>query len=395
MEDFIFQVPTKIIFGRNDMSKLGREIRQHSGSKVLLVYGEGSIKENGIYEKVTEALNDAGLPFEELSGVKPNPRLSKVKEGIKLAREKECDFVLAVGGGSTIDTSKLIAAAYFIDEDPWEIVLGKVKVKKALPLGTVLTLSATGSEMDPFSVITNEENKEKLGWGSTQVLPKFSYLNPENTFSVDAYQTAAGTADIMSHTMENYFSVDDSAFMQDSISESILRTCLKYGRIAVNEPRNYEARANLMWAGSWAINGLLDSGKTQAWSVHPIEHELSAQYDITHGIGLAIITPRWLKYILNKETVLKIARFGRVLFGLESKDPFEAACLAIDRLYQYFEKELHIPMSLKDLGIDDSLLEKMAKDCIRHNGGPIQGFQPLGEFDVLEILRACLEENVD
>lgn len=395
MEDFIFQVPTKIIFGKNDMSKLGGEIRKFGGTKVLLVYGKSSIKKMGLYDKVVDALRNGGLPFEELSGVQANPRVSKAREGVRLCKEKGCDFLLAVGGGSTIDCTKLIAAAYYVDEDPWDIVLKKVKAEKALPIGTILTLSATGSEMDKASVITNEETREKLGWASKAVLPKFSYLNPENTFTVSARQTAAGTADIMSHIMENYFSVDDSAFVQDSLSEGLLRTCLKYGKVAVKEPENYEARANLMWAGSWAINGLVEEGKTQAWSVHPIEHELSAQYDITHGVGLAIITPRWLKYVLNSQTVTKISRFGRVVFGLEAKDPYENAIRAIEYLYQYFEKELHIPMTLKELDIDDSLLEKMAKDTIFHHHGTIQGFQPLSDFDVLEILRACLEEGID
>lgn len=395
MENFVFHVPTKIIFGRNDLASLGGEVRKFGGTKVLLVYGKSSIKKMGLYDKVVKALNQAGLPFEELSGVQANPRISKAREGVSLCHEKGCDFLLAVGGGSTIDCAKLIAAAYYVDEDPWEIVLKKVKVEKALPIGTILTLSATGSEMDKASVITNEETMEKLGWAAKAVLPKFSYLNPENTFTVSARQTAAGTADIMSHIMENYFSVDDSAFVQDSISEGLLRTCLKYGKLAVNEPENYEARANLMWAGSWAINGLVEEGKTQQWSVHPIEHELSAQYDITHGVGLAIITPRWLKYVLNHQTVMKISRFGQVVFGIDSKDPFETSVRAIDLLYRYFERELHLPMTLKELGIDDSLLEKMAEDTISHHHGPIQGFQPLSAFDVMEILRACVDEGVD
>lgn len=394
MKDFEFKLSTKILFGKRELDQLGQEIKKNGGNKVLLAYGGGSIKKNGIYDQVIEALDKDDIPFMELSGILPNPRLSSAEEGIKIVKENGLDFILAVGGGSTIDCVKLIAAGAVSDDKAWDIVTGKARVEAALPIGVVLTLSATGTEMDKFSVITNEESKEKLGWASDLVMPCFSVMNPEFTYSVNPWHTAAGTADIMSHTMENYFSVNDDAFVQDSMAEGILRTCVKYGPKAINNPIDYEARSNIMWAGTWAINGLLDSGKSHAWSVHPIEHELSAQYDITHGVGLAIITPRWLAHLLSKETAPKIARFGHQVFGLNGDDEMELAKKAIARLYKFFEEELNIPMSLKALEIDASLIDLMAEDAIRHCGGSIKGFVELGKEDVKDILLRCLDNGI-
>lgn len=395
MEDFVFHVPTRILFGKDQLDHLGEEIKQAGGHRVLLAYGGGSIKKNGVYDRVTQALEAAGLSYAELSGIEPNPHLDTAIRGIELVKKEGLDFVLPVGGGSTIDCSKLVAAGAMTEADPWDIVLGKAEVTGALPIGVVLTLAATGSEMDNSSVITNTGTKEKLGWGSDLVLPKFSIMDPEFTYSVNAWHTAAGTADIMSHTMESYFFLDDSTYVQDSMAEGVLRTCVKYGPIAVKEPDNYEARANLMWAGTWAINGLLETGKSHAWSVHPLEHELSAQYDITHGVGLAIITPRWLKHYLNDKTQARIVRFGRRVFDLDLEDSEAGAMAAIQALYDFFQQDLGIPMTLKDLGIDDSRLADMAQAAIDHREGVIQGFQPIDVADGLAIFQACLEEGLD
>lgn len=395
MRDFEFHLPTKILFGKHEMNHLGQEIHENGGSKVLLAYGGGSIKKNGIYDRVIQALDKAQIPYEELGGIQPNPRVDSAKEGVKLVKEKGLDFILAVGGGSTIDCAKLIAAGALTQADPWDLVIGKAAIEKALPLGTVLTLSATGSEMDDSSVITNEETREKLGWASQFVLPRFSFMDPEFTYSVNEWHTAAGTADIMSHTMENYFSVNDDAYVQDSMAEGILRTCVKYGPIAIQEPENYEARSNLMWAGTWAINGLLDTGKTQAWTVHPIEHEISAQYDITHGVGLAIVTPRWMAHLLSEETAPKLARFGRQVFGLQGEDDMTLAKESIQTLYDFFKDELGIPMTLKELDIGEDKIDRMADDTIRHKNGPIQGFVEVDREDVKDILLRCLDEGVE
>lgn len=235
----------------------------------------------GLYDEVTEHLKKANISFVELEGVVPSPRIEKACEGVDLAKKEHVDFILAVGGGSVIDTVKLIAVGALVDQDPWKMVTGEISPEKGLPIGSILTLSATGSEMDTDSVITKEETGQKLGRGSPHLRPKFAIMNPEYTFSVNPHHTAAGTADIMSHTMENYFTVDDSYFLQDRISEGILKTCVQYGPIAIEEPENYEGRANIMWAASWAIYGLISTGKEVDWSVHPMQHELSALRDIT------------------------------------------------------------------------------------------------------------------
>lgn len=298
---------------------------------------------------------------------------------------------MAVGGGSVIDLSKLVAGAVFLDCDPWDIVIKKAKIEKALPIGTILTLAATGSEMDAIGVITNPETKQKLIFGSPYTLPKFSILNPEITYTVNAKHTAAGVADIMSHTMENYFTLKDGAYMQNRLAEGILKTCIHYGPIAMAEPENYEARSNIMWASSWAINGLLSTGKATPWSVHPMEHELSAFYDITHGIGLAILTPRFLNYILNEDTVDMIRDFGVNVFGVKpSEDKFNDAKKAIANLHKFFEQDMNIPMTLGEVGIDDKKLEEMAEAASRHSGGSIKGVVELKKDDILEIYKASL-----
>ncbi|EGY80069.1 iron-containing alcohol dehydrogenase [Peptoniphilus indolicus] len=388
MEDFIFYNPTKILFGREQLNNLAKEIKKY-GSKVLLAYGGGSIKKNGIYDNVVRVLREEDIEFFELSGIEPNPRVDSAREGAKIIKENGIDFVLAVGGGSVVDCSKLIVAAAKTDADAWDIVIKKHKVREALPLGVVLTLSATGSEMDAGSVITNLETREKLDWGSALVRPKFSILNPEHTYSVNKWHTAAGVADIMSHTMENYFTTYDDCYLQDSFAEGILKTCVKYAKDAIEDPQNYEARANLMWSNTWAINGLLESGKDTDWSVHAMEHELSAYYDITHGVGLAILTPRWLEHVLNENTKSKVARFAKEVFAIDGEDEMEVAKKGITALHDFFVG-LGIPMTLREVGIDDEHLKEMAENTIKHVGGPIDGFQQLNVEDVLEIYKKSL-----
>ncbi|SHH58219.1 hypothetical protein SAMN02745245_01659 [Anaerosphaera aminiphila DSM 21120] len=389
MKDFIFEVDTKILFGEDQLKNLPSEIKKH-GSRVLLCYGGGSIKKIGLYEDVIKLLEQNNIFYKELSGIEPNPRLESAVDGIKIVRENNIDFILAVGGGSVIDCAKLIAAGFYVDEDPWNIVTGKSRVEKALPIGTILTLAATGSEMDENSVITNLKTKQKLGWGSSKVLPKFSIMNPVYTYTVNAHHTASGVIDIMSHTMENYFSLNDGCYLVDRFSEGLLKTCVKYGPIALENPKDYDARANIMWANSWAINGLLSTGKSTDWSVHPMEHELSAFYDITHGIGLAILTPNWLKYVLNEHTARKISLFGKNVFELElSGDNFADANRAIDELRNFFNS-LGVPSTLKEVGIGEEHLEEMAELTIKHKGRPIQGFAKLEAKDVLEIYKLSL-----
>lgn len=387
MYDFNFNISTKILFGKDQLDNLADEIKKY-GEKVLLVYGRNSIKKIGLYDKILKIFEDNSINHFELSGVVPNPRIDKVREGVKIAKENDVDFILAVGGGSVVDSAKLIAAGFYTESDPWEIVIKNEEVNNALPLGSILTLAATGSEMNAGSVITNEETGQKLGWGSEYVRPKFAIMNPEFTYSVDSYHTAAGTVDIMSHTMENYFTLHDGAYLDDRFAEGILKTCIKYGPIAINQGDNYQARANLMWANSWAINGLISAGKNTDWSVHPMEHELSALRDITHGVGLAILTPTWLEYCLDDETSEKIATFGYNVFDIEkSGSKINDAKKAIEALKEFF-KSLGINLSLKEQGFKEDELEIMAKNCLSNkNKNQIDGFKPLKESDVLNIYK--------
>lgn len=387
MKDFTFDISTKILFGKDQLKNLAGEIKKY-GNKVLLVYGQKSIKKIGLYDQIIKTFSENSIEYFELEGIIPNPRIDKVRQGVKIAKENKIDFILAVGGGSVIDTAKLVAAGALIENDPWDIVIGKAKVENALPIGSILTLAATGSEMDTSSVITNEETSQKLGWGSEFVRPKFAIMNPEYTYTVNSYHTAAGTADIMSHTMENYFSLNDGCYLQDRFSEGVLKTCIKYGPIAIKDPENYEARANLMWANSWAINGLLDAGKSTAWSVHAMEHELSALRDITHGVGLAILTPYWLEYCLDDQTSEKIAEFGYNVFNLEkSESTNEDAKKAIEALREFFSS-IGIPTKLRDESFSEEDLPIMAKNCMNNRKTPeIKGFKHLVEEDVLNIYK--------
>lgn len=389
MLNFKYSIPTKIFFGKGQIQVLGKEIKKY-GSKVLLAYGGGSIKKIGVYDEVVKILKEENIPFWELSGIAPNPRIESVREGIRICRENNIDFILPVGGGSTIDCAKVIAAGFFYKGDPWDLVIKKAKIEKVLPIASVLTLAATGSEMDTGAVITNPETKQKIGVAHPDMAPKFSILDPTYTFSVSANQTAAGIADIMSHTLETYFSNNRDAFVQDKIAEGLLKTCIKYGPIAIKEPDNYEARANLMWASSLAINGLIRYGKEVIWSVHPLQHELGAYYDITHGVGLAILTPHWMRHVLDDKTVDKFVEYGKNVWDIkEDKYDYDIANEAIDKTYEFF-KSLGIPMTLREIGIGEENLEKMAKAVTDYNGGTVGSFKPLSYEDVLQIYKAAL-----
>ncbi len=388
MLNFDYYIPTKIFFGKGQLSKLGPEMKRY-GDSVLLVYGGGSIKKTGLYDQVLEMLRENGISWQELSGVEPNPRVDSVRAGAALCKEHSLQMVLAVGGGSSIDCAKYVAAAANYDGDAWDLSIDKSKIQKVLPVFSVLTLAATGSEMDCGGVITNPETYEKIGGGVAEQRPKASVLDPTYTFTVPANQTAAGTADIMSHTMETYFNRTQGTYFQDRVAESILKTCIHYGPIAMREPDNYEARANLMWASSWAINDFLADGKANVWTVHPIEHELSAFYDITHGVGLAILTPRWMRYVLRDETLQKFVEYGVNVWGISpDKDPYAIANEAIDRTAAFFFEELGMPSTLTELGIGDENFERMAKKV--RQVALDDGFVRLTWQDVVEIYKACL-----
>ncbi|HPJ03646.1 MAG TPA: iron-containing alcohol dehydrogenase, partial [Candidatus Limiplasma sp.] len=308
MNSFVYDVPVKVYFGENQLGHLGEELSKY-GKRVLLTYGGGSIKKIGLYDQVIAEIQKAGLELFELSGIEPNPRIESVRKGVEICKKENIDVLLAVGGGSTLDATKYMAAGACVDFDPWRFLSEWAPIEKALPVVTILTLAATGSEMDSGGVISNPETKDKIGRMAPPMLPKVSFLDPTNTYSVNPYQTACGAADMISHILEIYFNMDQDLYMLDCFMEGMLKTIIKYTPVAMKEPENYEARANLMWTSSWAINGFANGGKRQTWSCHPMEHELSAIYDITHGLGLAILTPRWMAYCLDNTTVSKYYQF--------------------------------------------------------------------------------------
>ena len=391
MNDFIYDIPVRIYFGRDQLKNLGAELKKH-GTRVLMTYGGGSIKRIGLYDRVVKEIKEAGLQLFELSGIEPNPRIDSVRRGAQMCKEHDIDVLLAVGGGSTIDATKFMAAGACVDHDPWDFLdLGKrAPIEQALPIVSILTLSATGSEMDSGGVISNPETKDKIGRQAPALLPKASFLDPTNTFSVSPYQTACGAADMMSHIFEVYFNMTPDLYMLDCFMEGLLKTIIRYAPIAMREPDNYEARANLMWASSWAINGFINGGKQKAWSCHPMEHELSAIYDITHGLGLAILTPRWMDYCLDETTVSKYVQFGVNVFGIDpTLQPMEIAHKAIQRLSDFFFNTLQLKRTFPEVGIDETHFATMARKSVQ--GGTLPGFKPLQQHDVEAIFKMCMQ----
>ena len=383
MLDFVFRNTGKILFGEGHLPQIASEIK-NCGKRVLLVYGGGSIKKSGLYDEVVKLLNENDIFFTELAGVSANPRISKVREGIKLCRDNDLDFILAVGGGSVIDCAKAIAGGFYYENDPWDFFTHQARITKALPIGTILTIAATGTEMNLNAVISNEESLEKKGTGSPLLIPKFSVLNPTYTYTVSSYQTAAGVADIMSHIFEQYFSPTPKTFLQDRISEAILKTCINYAPIAIKEPNNYEARANIMWASTLALNGLLSTGKLTDWATHMIEHEVSAMYDTTHGAGLAVLTPHWMEEVLDDKTVEKLKTYARNIWHIMGDDDYKVAREGIKKTGEFFKK-LGLPTQLREMGVKEDTLATIAKNATLN--GPLGRFKELNENDVLAILK--------
>lgn len=386
LNNFRYYVETEILFGKGQVGQLPNVLRQY-GKRVLLTYGGGSIKRNGLYDTVIALLSD--FQVLELGGIEPNPKIESVYAGAQICKEHQIDVILAVGGGSTIDCSKAIAAAAFYEGDAWELINHAEKMTKALPLCTILTIAATGSEMDIGGAVTNQKTRDKVIFKNENLLPKTSILDPENTFTVSERQTAAGMADIMSHLLEEYFCRIE-AFIPDRINEGLLKTVIKYGPIALKEPANYEARAQLMWASTLALNGICDTGKRSIWSCHPIEKELNAYYDTTHGIGLAIITPRWMHHILNDKTVDKFTSYAVNVWGIDpGMEKFELAKKGIEATEMFF-KQCGIPTTLQQLGIDDEYFKVMATNAVKI-GNLANAYVPLDENDVVNILNQSLK----
>ena len=358
------------------------------GKRILLSYGSGSIKKIGLYDKVKALLKD--YEIYELPDIQPNPKYDpSVLDGVKICKDKDIDVILAVGGGSVLDCTKAIAAGAKYDGDPWDLITYKVKAKAALPIVDIITLSATGSEYDAGGVISRTETNDKTGYSDPLLYPAVSFLDPTYTFSVSKKQTAAGCADAMNHIMEQYF-CEDSTLLNDGFMEAALKSLMINTRKCLENPEDYTARAEMMLCCTYGCNGIYSLGNSESgWPCHGMEHALSAYYDITHGEGLAIITPRWMKHILNEKTVDRFVKYGVNVFGIDAKqDKFATAEQAIDATYKFFES-INIPMHLRDVGIDEKRIEEMAKH-VAENEGLEEAWAPLLEKDIAEIFRASL-----
>lgn len=387
MQSFDYMTPTRLIFGCESIVKLP-EVMRPLGRRVLMTYGSGSIKRIGLYDRVKDLLKD--FEIFELSDIQPNPKYDpSVLDGVRICKESKIDVILAVGGGSVLDCSKAIAAGAKYEGDPWDLISYKVKAQSALPIVDILTLAATGSEYDYFGVISRTETNDKIGYGDPLLYPVCSILDPVYTFSVSKKQTAAGCADAMNHTIEQYF-VADSTLLNDGFCESMLKSLMVNTRKCLENPEDYTARAEMMLCCTYGCNGILSLGNSESgWPCHGIEHALSAYYDITHGEGLAIITPRWMRHILSEKTIDRFVKYGINVFGIDSTLPKEEiADKAIEATYAFFES-IGIPMHLREVGIDDSRIDEMAHH-IAVNEGLDKAYAPLTEQDIKEILIASL-----
>ncbi|ACK59309.1 TPA: iron-containing alcohol dehydrogenase [Bacillus cereus] len=387
MQNFVFRNPTKLIFGKGQLEQLKTEIPQF-GKKVLLVYGGGSIKRNGIYDNIISILKDINVEVFELTGVEPNPRVSTVKKGIQICKENGVEFILAVGGGSVIDCTKAIAAGSKYDGDVWDIVTKKTFANEALPFGTVLTLAATGSEMNAGSVITNWETNEKYGWGSPVTFPQFSILDPVHTTSVPKDQTIYGMVDIMSHVLEQYFHHGTNTELQDRYCEAVLKTVIETAPKLLSDLENYEHRETILYCGTMALNGILAMGVKGDWATHNIEHAVSAVHDIPHGGGLAILFPNWMKHVVE-ENVSRFKQFAIRVFNVETdgKTDREIALEGIQALRQFWTS-IEAPVTLSDYAIGENEIDLMADKAMAY--GEFGNFKKLNKDDVLSIYKASL-----
>ena len=387
MQNFEYRTPTRLIFGQGVIEKLPGVMAQF-GKKILLTYGGGSIKKIGLYQKVLELLD--GFQIVELPGIQPNPKYDpSVLDGVRLCKEHQVDVILAVGGGSVLDCSKAIAAGACYEGDPWDLITYKVKAKSALPIVDILTLAATGSEYDSGGVISRTETNDKIGYMDPLLYPAVSFLDPTYTFSVSKKQTCAGIADAINHILEQYF-CEDSTLMNDGFCEAGIKSLMVNGKACLENPTDYRARAEMMFTCTLACNDIMSLGNSPSgWPMHGIEHALSGYYDITHGEGLAIITPRWMKHILSERTLPRFVKYGVNVFGIDaSLPPMEIAEKAIEKTYKFFEG-IGIPMHLREVGIDDSRIDEMAHH-VAINEGLEKAYAPLTEKDIKEILTASL-----
>ena len=391
MLNFTIKTPTEVVFGRGIEEKIGERIKEYGAHRVLVHFGGASARSSGLLDRVEHSLFDAGLSFVELGGVSPNPKISLVRKGVALCRREGLDFVLAVGGGSVIDSAKAIAMGAATGRDPWEFASTGTRPDKTLPVATVLTLAASGSETSNSCVLTNEETKEKRGITSETNRPVISFLNPENTFTVSKFQTGCGIVDIMMHTLERYFSLNGDTPLTDNLDEGLLRTVAEAGKRAIADPEDYEARAALMWAGSLSHNGLTGCGKNFVMRCHQLEHELSGAYDrVAHGAGLSVIFPAWAKYIYQYN-VPRFARYAANVWGIpmDFEHPERTALAGIEAAEAYF-RSIGMPVRLSELDVDDTKFDEMAEKCTFFGKRTLPDYIELGKKEMLDIYRLCL-----
>lgn len=392
MNNFVFSLPTKIVFGRGVENQIGERIKEYGATKVLLHYGGGSIKRSGLFDRVVGSLREAGLSYVELGGVQPNPRLSLVYRGIELCRGQKVDFVLAVGGGSVIDSAKAIAHGLKYDGDVWDFFAGKAQSKAVAPLAVILTIPAAGSESSNSAVITNDlAGNVKRGFSTELNRPLFSLLNPELCFTLPKEQIANGAADMMAHIIERYFTNTPHVDVSDRMSEGVMRTIVENAPKALENPTDYDTWCQLMWAGALAHNNILGVDKAQDWSSHQLGHELSGRYDIAHGASLAIVMPAWMRYVY-KHNPARFAQFGNRVFDV-AINPYDLEGTALKAIaaFSAFLAGMGLPTTLKQAGIDGSELEALSKKVKRTNpDGTTGSFVPLDAQACYEIYRSCL-----
>ena len=388
MEQFSFYTPTKVIFGKGVQSQVGAVIKSYGFKKILFHYGSGSIKKSGLYDQIVASLRENGIEFVELGGVQPNPKLSLSRKAAQLCIDEKVEMILAVGGGSVLDSSKSAAAGAANHCDPWEFSSGARVLEKSLPVGAVLTIAAAGSEMSDSCVITNEEGWLKRGFNSDHNRPLFAIMNPELTYTVSKYQTACGVTDIMMHTLERYFCMNGDVALTDHLAEGLLRSVIEAGKVVMDKPDDYEARATLMWASSLSHNGLTGCGRNFMMRCHQIEHELSGMYDrVAHGAGLAVIFPAWAKYIYKNEKALpRFCQFAQRVWGIEMDfDHPERTALAGIEACENFFKSLGMPVRLSELDVDDTKFDEMAEKCTFFGKRVLKDYIPLGKTEIIEI----------
>ncbi len=388
MLDFTYYAPTKVYFGKGTHKQVGEIIKSYGYKKIMLQFGKGSIKETGLYDEIMDSLKANGISVVEMGGVTPNPDLEFVHRAIEIAKQENVEMILAVGGGSVIDSCKYTATGARYDGDVWDFPSGKATPKDGLPVGCVLTLAAAGSEMSASAVISNEKLNMKRGYGSDFNRPKFAICNPELTYTVGKYQTASGLVDIMAHTMERYFIDVPETPLTDGIAESLLRSVIDAGKVLMENPRDYNARATVMWASSLSHNGLTGCGRQNALPVHQLEHALSGEYkQITHGVGLAVLFPAWAKYIY-KHKASRFAQFARNVWGVCEADDERAALMGIEEMERYF-KLLEMPLSLREFGIPSDCSGRLSELCTFGKQRVVNSYIPLDYDEIKEIFASC------